>query len=48
MCPLCVTGDDPALAAGVVWAVVTMVAVTVAVLAGIARFAFRVWRNQGR
>jgi uncharacterized membrane protein YeiH len=48
MCPLCVFGDDPALAAGVVWAVATMMAVTVGVLGGIARFAIRVWRNQER
>lgn len=48
MCPLCVTGDDPALAAGVVWAVATMMVVTVGVVGGIARFAIRVWRNQGR
>lgn len=48
MCPICVGGDDPALAAGVLWAVATMMVVTVAVVGGIARFAIRIWRNQSR
>lgn len=48
MCPICVGGDDPALAAGVLWAVVTMLGVTVVVVGMVARFAVRVWRNQER
>jgi hypothetical protein len=48
MCPICVGGDDLALAAGVWWAVATMVGVTAVVLGGIARFAMRLWRNQER